>query len=60
MNREFDSLFFGIKFQKSVYNETENLQLKKYLSTSIKQLERRGKKGQFKGHNKMKHINMEI
>tara|TARA_Y100001970_G_C14073866_1_gene770922 strand:- start:525 stop:1106 length:582 start_codon:yes stop_codon:yes gene_type:complete len=44
-----------IDFQKSVYNETENSQLKKYLSCSIKQLERRGKKGQFKGHNKIKY-----
>ena len=49
-----------IDFQKSVYNKTENLQLKKYLSASIKQLERRGKQGQFKGHKKVKHIDIEI
>ena len=49
-----------IDFQKSVYHKTENLQLKKYLSTSIKQIERRGKKGQFKGHNKEKHIDIQF
>ena len=49
-----------IDFQKSVYHETENLQLKKYLSTSIKQIERRGKKGQFQGHKKIKYNDIKI
>ena len=49
-----------IDFQKNVYHETENLQLKKYLSNSIKQLERRGKRGQFKGHKTVKHIDIKI